>query len=60
MESPSQQFIKRISITLGERECILHNKTFYEKVDKKTLDALINHDKLKDSWNTENYSQKVA
>ena len=60
MESPPRQFIKSIPITLGERECILHNKTFYEKVDKKTLDALINHEGLQDSWNTENYSQKVA
>ena len=60
METPPRQFIKSIPITLGEYDCALHNKTFYEKINNNTLEALINHDELKQSWDTENYSQKVA
>ena len=64
MESPPRQSENyeshTIPLYLGERSCVLHDKTFIEKIDKKTLSALINHEGLKDSWNTDNYSQKMA
>jgi len=56
MDSPPQQ----IPLYLEEKDCILHSKTFYEKINPKMLTKLINFEGLELSWNTDNYSQKLA
>jgi len=56
MDFPPQQ----IPLYLEEKECILHSKTFYEKINIKMVTKLINFEGLASSWNTDNYSQKIA
>ena len=51
---------QRISLHLEEQECELHNKTFYEKMDKQTLNSLIQFEGLSEKWNDANYSQQLA
>lgn len=51
---------QRISLHLEEQDCVLHNKTFYEKMDHQTLNSLIQFEGLSEKWNDANYSQQLA
>lgn len=51
---------QRISLHLEEQKCVLHNKTFYEKINKQTLNSLIQFEGLSEKWNDANYSQQLA
>ena len=61
MSSPPQNNENRqISIAIDKRVSILDNITLYEYFPRNRLIGLMKSGLLKDTWNTNNYSQKLA